>query len=143
MDELRMDFRKGTEDFEMLLEKMKRRKISNSVAPRQFQISRQSGTSFEYLINNPPTPILPKDEREWGSLSAVNSVELARQWTLLDWKFFAAIGPKEFLDQGWNNKKVAKSGNILAMINHANQASLVQRKFIINKFPLVCLLDGI
>jgi hypothetical protein len=67
----------------------------------------------------PPTPIRPP--RGHAGIIDCDSIEVARQLTLLEFENFLAIQPKECLNLSWSKEgRETKSPNIVKMINRSN-----------------------
>ena len=87
------------------------KKISNSKEPLQIVLDKA-----------PPFTLLPKASQY--CLMDVDSLELARQVTLLEFDYFKQLRAKEFLKQGWTKKdKEARAPNLLNMIRLSNKVS--------------------
>ena len=77
-------------------------------------------------INLPgPAPILPKNLRKL-KFPDIDVLEFARQLTILDYRFYSKITPKECMAKMWSAKEMGESPdeafpNIRAMILHSNQ----------------------
>jgi hypothetical protein len=74
----------------------------------------------------PPTDVYIPEEKKSpvAFLLAFDDSEIARQLTIIDFRIFAAIEPKELLDQAWNKPKLQhRSPNVRHMINRANRTS--------------------
>ncbi|RCH79722.1 hypothetical protein CU098_005826, partial [Rhizopus stolonifer] len=75
-------------------------------------------------LPDPPEPILPKNRRRFKLLD-IDPLEMARQLTIMDFKFYSAIRPIECLDKAWsvqddeNNLAV----NVRASIEYCNQVT--------------------
>lgn len=101
---MRADFRKGTEDFEALLE---RQRVSDS--------------SKKQEENPSPSPSLSPISPSISSWTCLAPADIAKQMTLIEWNHFCLIKPSECLDQSWNQKETQhKSPNIMALIKHLN-----------------------
>eukprot|EP01128_Nolandella_sp_AFSM9_P005157 TRINITY_DN2457_c0_g1_i1.p1 TRINITY_DN2457_c0_g1~~TRINITY_DN2457_c0_g1_i1.p1 ORF type:complete len:870 (-),score=175.46 TRINITY_DN2457_c0_g1_i1:2142-4751(-) len=73
----------------------------------------------------PPNPIIPKDRTPGLSLFLnLDSLEIARQITLMDWRVFSRIKSVELLNLAWSNPKLKhRAQNVLAMIHEFNKWS--------------------
>lgn len=105
------------------------------------------GTSKDLVetTSEPPPPIVPLASR---CVRDFHPVEVARQITIMDHRYFRAIdAPSELLDTNWTKKdKETKSPNTLAMIRSSNhlvgwvtyeilkQEDLRERAMILNRF---------
>ena len=72
-----------------------------------------------------PAPILPKNLRKL-KFPDIDILEFARQLTILDYRFYSKITPKECMTKMWSAKEMGDSPeeafpNIRAMILHSNQ----------------------
>ncbi len=76
------------------------------------------------IMKESPQSIVPKSEQ--FNLLDVDSTELARQMTLIDWEYFSTIKHYEFLNQGWTKAATSKQSslNILEMIEYSNRVPL-------------------
>jgi len=75
----------------------------------------------------PPPPILPKQGIKTSGLQLffdLDSLELARQMTLMDWRIFSQIKSTEMLNCAWSSEKLKhRSPHVLAMISLFNKWS--------------------
>jgi hypothetical protein len=71
---------------------------------------------------NPPAPILPTMMPSVLNLSVLDSVEIARQLTLIEYNLYKNIKPQECLGQEWTKKgtRDERAPNIMAMIQRFN-----------------------
>eukprot|EP01117_Protostelium_nocturnum_P010367 TRINITY_DN372_c0_g2_i1.p1 TRINITY_DN372_c0_g2~~TRINITY_DN372_c0_g2_i1.p1 ORF type:complete len:524 (+),score=206.53 TRINITY_DN372_c0_g2_i1:219-1790(+) len=76
----------------------------------------------QVLLSNPPPPLLPSTTGKI-SLLDIHPQEIARQMTLIEYKLFEQIQPKECLDQSWNKDGNRRAPNIVALINRFNLTS--------------------
>lgn len=68
--------------------------------------------------------VQPLTEGPWELLS-FEPIELARQLTLIDQKYFKMIEPREFIDSNWTKKeKLELSPNICKLAQWTSNASL-------------------
>ncbi|KAL9553698.1 hypothetical protein MBANPS3_003175 [Mucor bainieri] len=74
-----------------------------------------------------PDPILPKNLKKFRLLD-VDTTEMARQLTLMDFKLYSAIKPVECLDKAWSrdatqndDRRTPVARNIQASIDYCNQ----------------------
>eukprot|EP01129_Flabellula_baltica_P006757 TRINITY_DN2571_c0_g1_i1.p1 TRINITY_DN2571_c0_g1~~TRINITY_DN2571_c0_g1_i1.p1 ORF type:complete len:654 (+),score=119.58 TRINITY_DN2571_c0_g1_i1:53-2014(+) len=88
--------------------------------------SRNKGEDLQEIdmtfSSSPPQPIIPKNiflpSLSWLD---IDPVELARQLTLIDFGYFRAVKPTEFLDQAWSKARLKhRAVNLLACINRFN-----------------------
>src|SRR5690606_32845280 len=72
-----------------------------------------------------PPPILPKKESKTLTWMALHPVEMARQLTLIEERFYQAVQPNEFLEQKWTKKdsKAQLAPNLSAFIERFNTVS--------------------
>jgi hypothetical protein len=73
----------------------------------------------------PPTPKIPRNLNS-GNLNFmdVEDEEIARQLTLIDYEYFAAIKPTELLNQAWNKPSLqSRCPNVMAAIERFNIVS--------------------
>ena len=96
----------------------------------------------------PPPPEFPSElDPAKLNIHQINTPELARQWTLLEWSLWEEIKPWEFLNCNWARKhKESLAPNILALTKNFNKAagwvattilnmdSLKERVKIVTKF---------
>jgi hypothetical protein len=73
----------------------------------------------------PPPPEFPSElDPAKLSLHQINTSELARQWTLLEWLLWEEVKPWEFLNCNWARKlKETLAPNILALTKNFNKAA--------------------
>jgi len=106
--------------------------VKSSIIEKLIEKKQAEGEKQKILMFNkiPPTPFIPTVSADKLQLSDMNSEEIARQMTLMEYSLFKAIKPWEYLC--WNTKmKQTKSANILAMINKFNVMSKwVQREVL-------------
>lgn len=73
------------------------------------------------IAGNAPTPIVPKNMRKIKILD-IDATEVARQLTILEYKYYARIKPAECLNKSWQRKSQDEPGtNVNYMILHSNQ----------------------
>jgi hypothetical protein len=73
--------------------------------------------------NSPPPSKIPKDINKMDILS-LDSKEVARQLTLLDWEIFENLKSSEFLNKAWSHPILKqKAENVLKMIHRFNDLS--------------------
>jgi hypothetical protein len=73
--------------------------------------------------NSPPPSKIPKDINKMDIIS-LDSKEVARQITLLDWELFENLKPSEFLNKAWSHPILKqKAENVLKMIHRFNDLS--------------------
>jgi len=88
------------------------------------------------ILSDPPPVRIGKEEGKSGVdfLLALDSLEAARQITLLDWNFFSRFESMELLNGAWNNKKYKhRAKNVLAMIHNFNKRSNWVAKYILTQ----------
>lgn len=66
-----------------------------------------------------PLPIIPQNLNDLKLLD-IDSLELARQLTLVDSQLYRSIELIEFLDKTWNDEDSVRPANIKAMIKISN-----------------------
>lgn len=73
----------------------------------------------------PPPPEFPSElDPAKLNIHQINTTELARQWTLLEWILWEEIKPWEFLNCNWARKhKESLAPNILALTKNFNKAA--------------------
>lgn len=71
-------------------------------------------------LPDPPEPILPKNRRRFKLLD-IDTLEMARQLTIMDFKLYSAIQPIECLDKAWSQEDDNVANNIRASIEYCNQ----------------------
>lgn len=73
------------------------------------------------IAGNAPLPIVPKSLRKIKILD-IDATEMARQLTILEYKYYARIKPAECLNKSWQRKSQDDPGtNVNSMILHSNQ----------------------
>lgn len=83
-------------------------------------------TSTTKMFTDPPPPATFPTEIDPTKLKLknVSTLELARQWTLLEWKIWEAIKPSEFLNLAWTRKnKEELAPNIVTLTKNFNKAA--------------------
>lgn len=78
------------------------------------------------MTGNPPATLMTD---RWSDsetrLVDINPIEIARQLSLIDYKIFSSIQPKEFLNQAWSKEALkARAPNVRAMIKRSNDVRL-------------------
>lgn len=72
-------------------------------------------------LPDPPEPILPKNRRRFKLLD-IDTLEMARQLTIMDFRLYSAIKPIECLDKAWSRDEEGNVAvNIRASIEYCNQ----------------------
>jgi hypothetical protein len=71
-------------------------------------------------LPDPPEPILPRNRRRFKLLD-IDTLEMARQLTIMDFKLYSAIKPIECLDKAWSQEDDNVAENIRASIEYCNQ----------------------
>ena len=73
----------------------------------------------------PPESELPTESDPARlQFTSVSTLEMARQWTLMEWKFWEAIKPTEFLNLAWTRKnKDEIAPNIVTLTKNFNRAA--------------------
>jgi len=95
-----------------------------------------SGSNIK-KVDEIPKPLLPKGYKEGVAvLLDWSPIELARQLTLMEFKIFRRIQPKEYLNQSWNKTdKLARAPNICSLIDSFNNTGRLLATSIL-KLPL-------
>ncbi|AOA60728.1 Membrane bound guanine nucleotide exchange factor [Komagataella phaffii CBS 7435] len=87
--------------------------------------------------NPPPPPILPKSSSiRKLKLKEIHSREVARQLTIMQYRYFAKINQMELLSRCWNAKKygsIGSSPNITKFINDCNRLTHFTSYMILRK----------
>ncbi|KAI7905291.1 ras guanine nucleotide exchange factor domain-containing protein [Cokeromyces recurvatus] len=75
-------------------------------------------------LPDPPEPILPKPRRRLTLLD-IDTLEMARQLTIMDFKLYSAIRPIECLNKAWSREDdtTTVAVNIRASIKYCNQVT--------------------
>lgn len=73
-------------------------------------------------LPDPPEPILPRNRKRFKLLD-IDTLEMARQLTIMDFKLYSAIKPIECLDKAWSQDDDAVAPNIRASIEYCNQVT--------------------
>jgi son of sevenless-like protein len=76
------------------------------------------------IVANPhygPDPILPRNLKKFRLLD-LDTIEMARQLTLMDFKLYSSIKPVECLDKAWS-RDTGVAANIKASIDYCNQVT--------------------
>ncbi|KAI8078401.1 ras guanine nucleotide exchange factor domain-containing protein [Thamnidium elegans] len=74
-------------------------------------------------LPDPPEPILPRNRRRFKLLD-IDTLEMARQLTIMDFKLYSAIKPIECLDKAWSSQEDDQAAeNIRASIEYCNQVT--------------------
>ncbi|KAF7732081.1 hypothetical protein EC973_006336 [Apophysomyces ossiformis] len=77
-------------------------------------------------LPDPPDPILPRNRKKFRLLD-IDTLEMARQLTIMDFKMYSAIRPVECLDKAWsrdsNDEKGSVAVHIRASIEYCNQVT--------------------
>lgn len=74
-------------------------------------------------LPDPPEPILPRNRRRFKLLD-IDTLEMARQLTIMDFRLYSAIKPIECLDKAWSSQEDDNvAGNIRASIEYCNQVT--------------------
>ncbi|KAI9258259.1 ras guanine nucleotide exchange factor domain-containing protein [Sporodiniella umbellata] len=68
----------------------------------------------------PPEPIYPKNRKQVRLLE-IDTLEIARQLTIMDFKLYSAIRPIECLNKAWSKEEDTVAVNIRASIEYCNQ----------------------
>ncbi|KAI8371104.1 ras guanine nucleotide exchange factor domain-containing protein [Blakeslea trispora] len=100
--------------------------LESLIEKRRATKATENGSLKKMILTlpDPPEPILPKNRRRFKLLD-IDALEMARQLTIMDFKFYSAIRPIECLDKAWsiqddvNNVAV----NIRASIEYCNQVT--------------------
>ncbi|OBZ84749.1 Cell division control protein 25, partial [Choanephora cucurbitarum] len=100
--------------------------LESLIEKRRVTKANENGSLKKMILTlpDPPEPILPKNRRRFKLLD-IDTLEMARQLTIMDFKFYSAIRPIECLDKAWsvqddeNNVAV----NIRASIEYCNQVT--------------------
>lgn len=72
-------------------------------------------------LPDPPEPILPRNRRRFKLLD-IDTLEMARQLTIMDFGLYSAIKPIECLDKAWSRDEEGNvATNIRASIEYCNQ----------------------
>ncbi|KAI8646558.1 ras guanine nucleotide exchange factor domain-containing protein [Parasitella parasitica] len=72
-------------------------------------------------LPDPPVPILPKNRYRFKLLD-IDSLEMARQLTIMDFRLYSAIRPIECLDKAWSRDEGGNIAvNIRSSIEYCNQ----------------------
>lgn len=109
---MRFDFKRGTDDFEGLLEK-------------QIMSSQKEAEKDSSQICDSFRDLAAQCELQTDNFLNFDALEIAKQITLMEWKYFSAIRPFECLDQSWNKKETQlRSPNIMALIKHLNHVCI-------------------
>lgn len=77
------------------------------------------------MTSSPPeTLLVAKWSDSDTNIVDISPLEIARQLSLVDYKLFSNIQPKEFLSQAWSKEALkARSPNVRAMIKRSNDVS--------------------
>ncbi|KAI8992261.1 ras guanine nucleotide exchange factor domain-containing protein [Pilobolus umbonatus] len=90
---------------------------------RLIQKRKEARTDFKKLVMTQqldcPEPILPRNIKKFR-LMDVDTIEMARQLTLMDFKLYSSIKPIECLDKAWS-RDMKGGKNIKASIEYCNQ----------------------
>ncbi|KAJ5080332.1 ras guanine nucleotide exchange factor i-related [Anaeramoeba ignava] len=82
------------------------------------QDTKQKATYQTTLLETPPEPKVPKNIFDPNlKIFDIDSQEIARQLTLLDFQLFSEIQPSELLNQSWNNPKLKHRAPNIVLIN--------------------------
>ncbi|KAI9335569.1 ras guanine nucleotide exchange factor domain-containing protein [Pilaira anomala] len=74
-------------------------------------------------LPDPPEPILPRNRRRFKLLD-IDTLEMARQLTIMDFRLYSAIKPIECLDKAWSSQEDDNVAvNIRASIEYCNQVT--------------------
>ena len=74
-------------------------------------------------LPDPPEPILPRNRKRYKLLD-IDTLEMARQLTIMDFKLYSAIRPIECLDKAWSSQEDDQAAdNIRASIEYCNQVT--------------------
>jgi len=87
--------------------------------------NRDSGKSKKLLLNfnkEAPPPILPKNLNYIKFLD-IDPLEIARQLTIMESKFYSQIQPIECLNKAWSEKENSPAVNVKAMIEFSNKTT--------------------
>ncbi|CEP09488.1 hypothetical protein [Parasitella parasitica] len=101
-------------------------KFSNGQLESLIQRRRNSDTMDGHkkmilTLPAPPEPIFPKNRRRFKLLD-IDSLEMARQLTIIDFRLYSAIRPIECLDKAWSRDEDGNVAiNIRASIEYCNQ----------------------
>ena len=72
----------------------------------------------------PPAEIPTETDPSKLQFTQISIMEVARQWTLLEWKYWVAIKPSEFLNLAWTRKnKEEIAPNIVTLTKNFNSAA--------------------
>jgi hypothetical protein len=105
-------------------------KFSNGQLESLIQ-KRRNATSMEngglkkmiLTLPDPPEPILPRNRRRFKLLD-IDTLEMARQLTIKDFKLYSNIKPIECLDKAWSRDEEGNVAiNIRASIEYCNQVT--------------------
>ncbi|KAL0088342.1 ras guanine nucleotide exchange factor domain-containing protein [Phycomyces blakesleeanus] len=105
----------SAEQLEKLIQKRKQSPTKNSDIKRMIR-----------TVSNPPDPILPRNLKRFRLID-IDTLEMARQMTIMDFKLYNDIKPVECLDKAWSrdqgepNKSVAV--HIRASIEYCNNVT--------------------
>ncbi len=85
----------------------------------------EGGEAETQFNSDPPRPLCTVDNTAGLELGEVETLELARQITLMEFTLYRSIRPWECLGQAWTKKasRDEKAPNIMAMIHRFNQVS--------------------
>ncbi|KAI7871657.1 ras guanine nucleotide exchange factor domain-containing protein [Spinellus fusiger] len=77
-------------------------------------------------LPDPPEPILPRNRKKFRLLD-IDTLEMARQLTIMDFKLYSSIRPVECLDKAWSRDPNEEEGNVAvnirASIEYCNQVT--------------------
>ncbi|KAI8147643.1 ras guanine nucleotide exchange factor domain-containing protein [Fennellomyces sp. T-0311] len=77
-------------------------------------------------LPDPPEPILPRNRKKF-KLMDIDTLEMARQLTIMDFKLYSSIRPVECLDKAWSRDSNDEAGsvavNIRASIEYCNEVT--------------------
>ncbi|ORZ00224.1 ras guanine nucleotide exchange factor domain-containing protein [Syncephalastrum racemosum] len=77
-------------------------------------------------LPDPPEPIMPRNRKKF-KLMDIDTLEMARQLTIMDFKLYSSIRPVECLDKAWSRDPNDENGNVAvnirASIEYCNQVT--------------------
>lgn len=77
-------------------------------------------------LPDPPEPIMPRNRKKF-KLMDIDTLEMARQLTVMDFKLYSSIRPVECLDKAWSRDPNDENGNVAvnirASIEYCNQVT--------------------
>lgn len=88
--------------------------LSKLLAKRLSEAENAAAPAGKRDLKDAPMPVLPQILPPAASLNLLHlsPLEVARQMTILDWKYFRAIQPRECLDEAWTKPDKNLAPNI-------------------------------